>query len=507
MYLVDARNRRVELELIPVPSAAESVGAPDALRDESPLLKAQRAFFQVGRERGAMRTAARPSAGPPPTAYREVESGLVRTFHRELVVRFKKGLAAAAQKRLLDRFGLVVHHDSPFAASQVIATDARKRTGPELVELAAACAETDEVLFAAPNFVSEYRRFAAGPPAAQWHLRNRGQVAGQVAGEDVDALDAWKVTQGKREIVVAVLDDGVDLEHPNLKANVWKNASTKARDRLGRDFFLPDDHPDHFNPRPKKFRFPFDQMRGNDIHGTPCAGVIVAAGKGAFGIAPKCRVLAVKIFHADELAPDERVANAIRYAASKADVLSCSWSGPISPDVQAALADAQQARKGRGAAIFCATGNDEGSVSFPATDPNAVAVGASTDAATQARYSNRGPQIDVVAPSSGGIQGIFTTDVSTEGRGFNIGRADQGGKDGLHTNSFGGTSSATPLAAGVAALVLSANPKLSRTEVQDVLQSTADKIGSGYDAQGFSPDFGHGRVNAAKAVQEAKNRA
>jgi subtilisin family serine protease len=113
----------------------------------------------------------------------------------------------------------------------------------------------------------------------------------------------------------------------------------------------------------------------------------------------------------------------------------------------------------------------------------------------------------VVAPSSGGIQGIFTTDVSTEGRGFNIGRADQGGKDGLHTNSFGGTSSATPLAAGVAALVLSANPKLSRTEVQDVLQSTADKIGSGYDAQGFSPDFGHGRVNAAKAVQEAKNRA
>ena len=93
------------------------------------------------------------------------------------------------------------------------------------------------------------------------------------------------------------------------------------------------------------------------------------------------------------------------------------------------------------------------------------------------------------------------------GRGFNIGRADEGGKDGLYTNDFGGTSSATPLAAGVAALVLSVNPKLSRDEVRGILRATADKIGTGYDAKGFSPRFGYGRVNAARAVAEAKRSA
>jgi subtilisin family serine protease len=508
MYLLDAQKNRVEVEELPQDSTFESAAAVDAMRAEAPIAKAQRAFFEVGREKGALRAAVPPPSGPPPTAVREVASGLVRTFHREVVVRFKKGTSAEARQKLLEGLGLEVRRKNTFIADQVVTFDrSRRRSGGDLMEVANRCAEADDVLFAAPNFVSEYRRFAAAVPMAQWHLVNKGKKTGQVAGEDVEALEAWKLTRGARSIVVAVLDDGVDIDHPNLKANVWRNSSTSAKDRFGRDFFLPDDHPNHFDPRPKKFRFPFDQMRGNDIHGTPCAGVIAAAGKGAIGIAPRCRVLAVKVFHADELAPDERVANAIRYAAGRADVLSCSWSGPVSPDIQLALADAQQiGRKGRGSAIFCATGNEASRVGFPAKDANAVAVGASTDQADLANYSNTGPEVDVVAPSSGGIEGIFTTDVSVAGRGFNIGKVSEGGKDGLHTNSFGGTSSATPLAAGVAGLVLSVNPKLSRKEVQDVLQSTADKIGTGYDAQGFSPRFGRGRVNAARAVAEAKKR-
>jgi subtilisin family serine protease len=171
----------------------------------------------------------------------------------------------------------------------------------------------------------------------------------------------------------------------------------------------------------------------------------------------------------------------------------------------------RRGRRGRGAAVFCATGNESrpghpAAVGFPARDPNAIGVGASTDQATLADYSNVGPEVDFVAPSSGGVAQIFTTDVSIPGRGFNVGRADRGGRNGLCTNEFGGTSSATPLAAGVAALVLSANPKLSSDEVRDILRSTADKIGGAYDAQGFSPKFGYGRVNAAKAVGEARRR-
>ena len=130
----------------------------------------------------------------------------------------------------------------------------------------------------------------------------------------------------------------------------------------------------------------------------------------------------------------------------------------------------------------------------------AIAVGASTDQGKIADYSNVGSQISVVAPSSGGIQGIYTTDVGLPTRGFSIAE----GPAGQHTADFGGTSSATPLAAGIGALVLSVNSKLRREEVKEVLQRSTDKIGSGYDANGHSNDFGFGRVDALAAVELAK---
>jgi subtilisin family serine protease len=310
-----------------------------------------------------------------------------------------------------------------------------------------------------------------------------------------------------------VLDDGVDVEHPNLKANIARRPDPgEPRDLFGRDFFIPDDDsPDHFNPRPKRFKHPYDRMAGNDIHGTPCAGVIAAAGtkRGPVGIAPKCRILPVKIFHADEFASDARVADAIRYAALRADVLSCSWSGAHSPDIELAIQDARTlGRNGKGAPVFCAAGNEDGDpVGFPASDANAIAIGASTDQATLAGYSNVGEEIWVVAPSSGGIRGIFCTDVSFPNRGFNLGTAGAGGVDGLNTNGFGGTSSATPLAAGVAALMLSANARLDSEAVRELLKNTAEKIGSGYDANGHSVKFGFGRVHAGRAVAAARDLA
>jgi subtilisin family serine protease len=252
-------------------------------------------------------------------------------------------------------------------------------------------------------------------------------------------------------------------------------------------------------------------MAGNDIHGTCCAGVVAAGGAaGVFGVAPMASILPVKIFHADDLATESRVANAIRYASRFADILSCSWEGPASPDIEFALQEAGAGRGGKGCAVFCATGNDFAStVGFPARSASSIGVGASTDAEIRPDYSNRGPQVSVVAPSSGGTKGIFTTDVSIADRGFNIGSAAAGGADGLNTNSFGGTSSATPLTAGIAALVLAANPNLSRDELRSILERTAKKIGpaSAYDAQGHSNDFGFGRVDAAEAVAEALKAA
>jgi subtilisin family serine protease len=155
-------------------------------------------------------------------------------------------------------------------------------------------------------------------------------------------------------------------------------------------------------------------------------------------------------------------------------------------------------RGGRGSAIFCAAGNEGGEVAFPARDESAIAVGAATDLSLHAEYSNIGPEVAFVAPSSGGVRGIFTTDVSIPGRGFN--------PEGLHTHGFGGTSAATALAAGTGALVLSVHSAFGREELKELLQATADKISIGYDAGGRSNKLGSGRVNAGRAVEEASNR-
>lgn len=516
MYLLSADKQRIELQPLETnvvrDESTRSLTVRAAVDPQNDpvnaaglIARACRTHFEIGLSEGRSFGAVE-QRGPGPVAFREAASGLLHVVYREVVIRFAHGVAERARRALLKKYGFEVREVNTFVEDQVtVYHPQRKYTPDKLLDVSNEIAETEEVIFASPNFVSEFRRSA--PPSVrteEWHLLNRGG-GGAVAGEDVDIREAWGVTTGKREVVVAVLDDGVDIDHPNLRSNIWRNPDSGSPNKFGRDFFLRNDHPDHFNPRPKLFRDPFSQMQGNDIHGTPCSGVVAAAGKsgGSVGAAPNCRVLAVKVFHADDLAPANRVADAIRFSAGIADILSCSWSGPVSPDIQLALADAGQiGRRGKGSAVFCAAGNDFGRpVGFPARDQNAIAVGASTDTATLADYSNVGPQIAFVAPSSGGRRGIFTTDVSIPNRGFNVGQASAGGADGLHTNSFGGTSSATPLAAGVAALVLSANPGLTRTDLRDLLASTTDRIGG--QGPGHSDRFGSGRINAGRAVQQA----
>jgi subtilisin family serine protease len=493
------RNQRVEVAADP---------GRDPVSTGALVAHAARGFFDLGRRAGNAGAPA-PAQGPPPVTFRDEASGALRVVYREIVVRFGHKVPQATRRRILAQHGFVVRRRNAWAGDQVVVYHPdRKYAGEELLGIANAWTALDDVVFATPNFVSQYWRVAMPRiPTAQWHLVNRG-TGGAKKDEDVDVREAWKWTRGRRGVVVAVLDDGVDIDHPNLRSRIWKNPDAAAPDRHGRDFFLPDDDPGHFDPRPKLFRHPFDQMKGNDIHGTPCAGVIVAAAQrgGAVGVAPGCRVLPVKVFHADELAADEHVANAMRYAARHAAILSCSWSSGYSSDLQQALEDiAADGRGGLGTLVFCAAGNDHGSpVSYPARDPNAIAVGASTDAGELAGYSNVGSQIAFVAPSSGGVRDIFTTDVSYPNRGFNTGNANTGGADGLHTSQFGGTSSATPLAAGVAALVLSVRPDLTAAQVRSVMASTCDRIGSGYDASGHSPGFGRGRINAGKAVAAAR---
>lgn len=477
------------------------------------VANAAKSFFEIGRMSGAVREAAgraRRRRERPPAVFRERKTGLIRMVYKEAVIRFRPQTSERTIAQVLKTHNYEIRSRNRFVENQFVVVQALgQKIGAEILKATNDWAMMEEVMFATPNFVSQYQREQLPAiHAEQWHLENTGRYPGQEPHEDVDARNAWKATTGSPSITVAVLDDGVDVEHPNLAPNIRTAPDpSEPRDTCGRDFFLPDDHPDHFNPRPKNFKHPYDDMPGNDIHGTPCAGVVAACGvgEGAVGIAPGCKILAVKLWHANSLAADARVADAIRYAASHADVLSCSWSGGYSADVEMALQDAGTlGRGGKGSVLVFASGNRYGGpISFPARHSESIAVGASTDKRTLASYSNVGPEQWLVAPSSGGVRAIFTTDVSFPNRGFNVGNAGAGGADGLHTNSFGGTSSSTPLVAGVVALMLSVNPRLDRAAVREILKETSMKIGSGYDSQGHSRKFGYGRVSAAAAVANA----
>jgi subtilisin family serine protease len=434
----------------------------------------------------------------------ERRSKLKLALTEQILVEFRPKASAERRRNLLKGLDLRLVGRSEFDVRRYTLVPASVRRASRTLDLANELLAADDVIaFAAPNFLAEMRKASVNDPQfpEQWHLDNTGQGSG-LALQDVRALGAWNlVGGGDRSIVIAVIDDGVDLDHPDLNANLWSNPKAGAKDRHGRDFV---DDSDGYNPRPKVFHAPFDDTDKNDIHGTPCAGVAAAVGnnrRGVTGMAWNCRLMAVKIMAGPALAPHDRIADAIRYASTHADVLSCSWGVAPSPDIESAVTFAvTRGRRGRGSLVFVAAGNEnDDQIGFPATDEEAIAVGACNDRGRHSTYSNRGPELAIVAPSDDDDsrrQGITTTDVSLRGRGYS---------SSAYCSDFGGTSSATPLVAGVAALVLSADKSLRWREVRNILTSTAEKIDSagGNYRRGRSLKYGFGRVNAEAAVAKA----
>ena len=449
------------------------------------------------------RLASRVARTLPVFVERESQLKLVAT--EQILVGFNPRASASSRRKLLDGLGLMIAGRSEFDPARHIVVTSSVRRASRSLDLANRLVEADDVVaYAAPNFLAEVRKRSVNDPqfAAQWHLDNTGQNSG-TALQDVRALAAWqRVGGGEPSIVIAIIDDGIDLNHPDLKKNLWRNPKKGARDKHGRDFV---DDSDPYNPRPKVFNPPFDDTDTNDIHGTPCAGVAAAVGnnkKGVAGIAWNCRLMAVKILAGEDLAPNDRIADAIRYASEHADVLSCSWGVARHPDIESAIAFAvTRGRRGRGSVVCAATGNEEATrIGFPSSNELVIAVGACNDSGVRSDYSNYGKGIDLVAPSDDeGHQGITTTDVTLRGKGYS---------GGAYCDDFGGTSSATPLVAGVAALVLSANKTLKWTAVRDILRSSADKIDKkhGKYEEGYSIKYGFGRVNAEAAVSAAQRR-
>lgn len=434
--------------------------------------------------------------------YREPQSGLRMVVTDEITVRFKSDVSDEAINRLNKETGVEILKKDRFAPNQYIL---KVKDPKETFAIANKYHQSNLTEFAEPNFFSEIEKTSV-PYFEQWHLHNTGQNNG-LAGEDVKAKEAWDLTKGSPNITVAIIDDGVHIDHPDLKPNIWTNPDGSQPDAHGWDFFS-----DSNNPNPQKFTPPYYVKNDNDNHGTSCAGVVAATGDGALGvigIAPECKILPVKIFMGDNMAQINKLAQAIRYAGQRADILSNSWNCPASNDVTYAIKDVvQTGRGGKGCPVFVASGNrSRDQIAFPSNVPEAIAIGASTNKGEVAAYSNCGEGLAFVAPSDGGTKGIYTTDVSIPGRGYNVGDVGKGDAEGFYTNSFGGTSSATPLAAGVAALILSLNPSLGWDQVRKYMCDTAEKIDPkhGKYINGYSRIFGYGRINACEALKTVKD--
>ena len=285
---------------------------------------------------------------------------------------------------------------------------------------------------------------------------------------------------GKVMVRVAVLDEGVDTNHPYLEDAVAAEA----------DFVDFNDH-----ARPDR----------DDAHGTACAGIIVSQHNRVLGLAPDVRLVAIRIAKSDAFGfwifDDFNTADAIDWAwdDAGADVLSNSWGGGPAVDViSLAFERARtQGRNGRGSVVVVAAGNDQGPITYPGTLPGVLTVGASNQWDERKTRnsedgenwwgSNYGDSLDLLAP---GVQ-IRTTDI--HGR--------RGYTGGMFTGTFNGTSAATPHVAAVAAMALALKPDLWEQRVHRIISKTADKLTS---AGTWNRYIGNGRLNAYRALRAAR---
>ena len=260
--------------------------------------------------------------------------------------------------------------------------------------------------------------------------------------------EAWDIFTGNDDVIIAVIDTGVDYNHPDLAGKVIK----------GYDFCNNDDDPmDDYG------------------HGTHCSGIASAIGNNGVGIAGVtwgAKVLAVKFLNSGGSGSYANGAAAIIYAADHgANVLSNSWGG--SGDSQA-VHDAVDYAWNHGCLFVAAAGNTGGGLLYPALFANAMAVSATDSGDNLADFSSRGDKIEVAAPGVG----VYST------------------LPGGSYASWSGTSMACPHVAGLAGLIMSYNRDKTSAEVRQIICASAKDLGT----PGRDPNFGFGRIDAYQAL-------
>ncbi len=337
----------------------------------------------------------------------------------------------------------------------------------------------------------------------QWHYQNFGTIPYSVVGADINLFNAWKVSTGSDDVLVAIIDGGVDYTHEDLNQNMYVNtAELNGKEGVDDDGngYVDDIYGWNFCTNEPKI-YPHS-------HGTHVAGTVAAVNNNGIGVGGVAggngtpgsgvKMISCQVFDSRSGTADGDFAAAIIYAAEKgATIAQCSWGWSAPEYKEQAVLDAidyftKEARseKMNGGLCIFATGNDGKTGNYyPAAYDKCVAVTSMTSELTPASYSNYGEWADIIAPGGlldyGQAQGVLSTLPGNE-YGFNE-----------------GTSMATPHVSGIAALVLSryGSPTfLNETLRTQLLTSVNDFYGYGNNKQ-YEGLYGSGYIDAAKALQ------
>ncbi|HST52587.1 MAG TPA: S8 family serine peptidase [Pyrinomonadaceae bacterium] len=419
--------------------------------------------------------------------------GPENNYEHEALVRFKRGISEERIQAIVARLHDKVEDEIESVDGLVAVEDLNGEASDQIVRDYASLPEVDyaepnEIIRAEPpaddaaraRFVSTDLDGGPNDPLLkeQWGLVNTGQREGK-SQADISALSAWSKTTGSERVVVAVLDSGVDYTHPDLMNNIWHRPPDMEM-YFDRQLGVVDDY-NGFSA----VEGAGDPMDENG-HGTHCAGIIGAEGdnnEGIAGVNWKVEIMPLKFMGRGGFGTTKDAIEAINYTVERKHdgvnirVISASWG---SRQKSKALEDAIR-KAGESDILFvAAAGNDSEDADrtphFPANYqlPNVISVAALDRRDQLASFSNYGAKnVHVAAPG----KEILSTWL--------------GGQYQEHS----GTSMATPFVAGVAALVLSAEPNLSVKELRERIFSTVDKL----DTLEGKVSTG-GRVNAARAV-------
>ena len=374
----------------------------------------------------------------------------------EVLLKLQPGLTLSTQARIAhwasaslkpERLNLLLQRWGAYQAEALdLAETYRVRfaLARDAAQLAAILQADPAVIFAEPNYIRQSLRSPNDPNLReQWGLHN------------IQAPEAWDLTTGKG-IIIAVVDTGVSKTHEDLNGQVLKGYNALQND---------------------------DKTDDDSGHGTAVAGLIAAKtnnGKGIAGICWGCAILPIKVLNSSGSGDDASVARGIRWAADHgARIINLSLGGQQNSRT---LHEAIDYAFRQGAMLVAASGNDRENgnpINYPAAFDHVVAAGSTGNLDTLTGFSSTGDYVDLAAPGVG----LWTT---------------------IPGNGYGppnGTSFSSPYVAGVAGLVLTLRPDLSSTDVECILEASADDKG----APGKDAEYGWGRLNAFKAVKLAQS--